>query len=279
MKENNIKFTLKNKEDKLVEITAELTEDNKLIRMGKPIMCSCTSNTVDGPTPFIYKGGVVECPVCHRRSESVVTFDDYESEEISNIHLRYFGTDYLTMQDLYKLSYTLPYEKWLLIEDLFMKLSPDDVDLGDFQPYMVGCVTSNPELVESRLDVKPELRVDYVKEQRIKEYKKDQQKHREQELLLSSILEEFSLVDTPESADGMFTVDGEVVDNPLNPWNRYGGGERFVITREYVWYIRNNSRDTDNHDFNNIRIKGSYGAIGKRIPYDVDLVSRVKKLK
>ena len=279
MKENSIKFELTTKDNKTVEISAEIEMDNTLTRMGKPVLCNCTGNTVDTATPFQYSNGVVKCPVCGKESTKVTTFDDYEDHELANIHLKYFGTDYITMQDLYKLSYTLPYEKWSIVEDCFMKLTPEMVDLGNFDPNFVGWVTSNPEEVENRLNVKKELRVGYhkqVEQERIKEEQKN--KHKIQQIL-EEILEEFSIVETPESADGMFTVEGEVIDNPLNPLNEYGGGEHFIINLEYIWYIRNNSRDTDNHAFNNINIKGSYGAIGKRIPYDQNLVDKIKSLK
>ena len=44
MKENEIKFKLKNHDGKIVEILAEI-KDNKLYRMGKPILCNCSGNT------------------------------------------------------------------------------------------------------------------------------------------------------------------------------------------------------------------------------------------
>ena len=278
MNENSIKFKLNNN-DKLIEITAEIEEDNTITRMGKPILCNCTGNTEDTATPFIYEDGTVICPSCGKKSESVVTYADFVNDELENIHLKYFATDYLTMQKLYKLSYTLPYEEWSIVEDCFMKLTPEDVDLGDFEPYTVGWVTSNPETVEDLLNVKEELRINYHRDQALKEEENRRQKEAELYRTLEIILEEFSLVETPESPDGMFELDGTIIDNPFNPWNDYGGGEYFVLNNEYIWYVRNNSRDTDNHDFNNIHIKGSYGAIGKRVVYDVDLANKIRSLK
>jgi hypothetical protein len=279
MKKNSIKFKLETDNERIIEITAEVQQDNTLTRMGKPVCCNCSGNTLDTATPFIYHDGFVECPNCGKSSTEITTFSDYEDNELENLHLKYFGTDYITMQKLYKLSYTVPYESWCAVEDCFMKLTPDDVDLGSFEPYFVGWVTSNPEEVEERLGIKKELRVNYYEQQKIIEDEKEQEKQAELQLLLSEILEEFSLVETPESSSGMFELEGTIVDNPFNPWNEYGGGEYFVINSEYIWYVRNNSRDTDNHDFNNIHIKGSYGAIGKRIVYDKSLEDKIKRLR
>lgn len=279
MKENSIKFKLLTNNDKLIEITAEITEDGTVTRMGKPVLCNCTGNTEDTATPFLFENGSVVCPNCGKQSESVITFQDFVEDELENIHLKYFATDYLTMQKLYKLSYTLPYTEWSLVEDCFMKLTPDDVDLGEFEPQFVGWVTSNPEKVEDLLDVKEELRINYHKEQALKEEENRKQKEAELHMVLEEILEEFSIVETPESPNGMFELEGTIIDNPFNPLNDYGGGEYFVLNDEYIWFVRNNSRDTDNHEFNNIKIKGSYGAIGKRIVYNKELAEKIRSLK
>lgn len=282
MNENTIKFKLKSN-DKEIEITGEIMEDNTITRMGKPLLCNCSGNTEETATPYLFNKNNKEvyCPNCGKQSTEVTTFEDYENNELENIHLNYFGTDYITLQKLYKVSYTLPYDKWKLVEDLFMKLTPDMVDLGEFDPNFVGWVTSNPEEVENRLDVKQELRINYHKEKQLNDKIKEQENKQKQQQVLEEILGEFSIVDTPESPskDGMFEVDGTIVDNPLNPWNEYGGGERFILTLDKIWYIRNNSRDTDNWDFNNIKIKGSYGAIGKYVLYDEELADKIMSLK
>lgn len=279
MNKNSIKFKLETDNQRIIEITAEVQQDQTLTRMGKPVCCNCSGNTIETATPFIYHDGFVECPKCGKSSIEITTFSDYEDHELENLHLKYFGTDYITMQKLYKLSYTVPYESWCAVEDCFMKLTPEDVDLGTFEPYFVGWVTSNPEEVENRLGIKEDLRVGYYEQQKILEEEKEQEKQVELQFLLSEILEEYSLVETPESSNGMFELEGTIIDNPFNPWNEYGGGEYFVINDEYIWYVRNNSRDTDNHDFNNIHIKGSYGAIGKRIVYNKELEDKIKQLR
>ena len=279
MKKNEIKFKLKNHDEKTVEIIAEI-KDNKLYRMGKPILCNCTGNTSETATPFIYKDNQVICPECGRKSEEIFTFEDYEKNELENVHLKYFGTDYITMQDLYKITYTLPYEEWMKVSDLFVKLKPDMVDMGFFEPQFVGWVTSNPEAVEERLNIKPELRINFQKEQQLKEQEEKRESMYQLQELVMSILEEFSVVETPPAPDGeQFKLEGNVINNPLNPRNNYGGGEWFVICDDYIWYVRNNSRDGDKWEFNNVFVKGDVGAIGKRIEFNEDLAERIRQLK
>lgn len=280
MKENEIKFKIRNHNGNLIELTGELKED-KVYRMGKPILCNCTGNTEDTATPFKFIDGVVKCSECGRQSEEVYTFKDYETHELTNLHLTYFGTDYITMQKLYKLSYTVPYEDWQLVSDLFMKLSPDMVDMGFFEPNYVGWVTSNPEAVEEILGVREELRVAYIEEEK---KRKEQEKQEEMARVyenINNILEEFSVVETPQpkKGKGKFRLKGEYVDNPLNPQNDYGGGEWWIITDEFIWYVRQNSRDGDNWDFNNVYVQGSAGGIGKRVEYSEDLADRIRSLK
>ena len=279
MKRNEIKFKLENHDGKTVEIVAEVI-DGKLYRMGKPILCNCTGNTSETATPFVYQDNQVVCPNCGRKSHDLYTFDDFEKNELENVHLKYFGTDYITMQDLYKITYTLPYEYWIKVSDLFMKLKPDMVDMGFFEPQFVGWVTSNPEAVEERLNVKQELRVNYQKEQQVK---RQEEKKEYMNLLhdkIQNILEEFLIVETPPSPDGdKFHLEGEFVNNPLNPKNNYGGGEWFIISNDDIWYVRNNSRDGDKWEFNNVYVKGEAGAIGKKVPYSEELANKIRELK
>ena len=280
MKENEIKFKLNNYDGKIVEILAEVRDDGKLYRMGKPILCNCSGNTQDTATPFEFINGEVVCPECGRKSESVFSFEDSVNAELSNIHLIYFGTDFLTMQELYKLSYTLPYEDWIKVSDLFMKLKPDMVDMGFFEPKYVGWVTSNPEEVEERLNVKQELRVNYIKLKQEQEKENKKQEFIEINDKILSILEVFSVVDTPQVVDGRkFELEGELIENPLNPKNVYGGGEWFVITSDYIWYVRQNAREGDNWSLNNVYVKGSAGGIGKRVEYDDGLAMKIRSLK
>lgn len=281
MKENGIRFKI-DSNGKTVEIEGEFIDGN-IYRMNKPVLCNCKGTNLDEAPNLVYDGDKVYCPECGRHSSEVFTFTDYEEEELDNIHLTYFGTDYFTMQKLYKMSYTLPYNKWMLVSDLFMKLTPEMVDLGDFEPQFVGWVTSNPDEVEELLDIKEELRVKnrVVEDKKINDKKKDKKKLQEVQQIINEVLEEFSVVDTPPLEEGknMIKLSGEVIDNPLNPKNKYGGGEWFVINKKWIWYVRQNAREGDKWELNNVYVKGSAGGIGKKVKYDKELADKILRLK
>ena len=280
MKENGIRFKI-DSNGKTVEIEGEFI-DGKIYRMNKPVLCNCKGLDLENAPNLIYDGDKVYCPECGRHSLEVYTFADYEEEELENIHLTYFGTDYITMQKLYKLTYTLPYNEWMLVKDLFVKLSPEMVDLGDFEPHFVGWVTSNPEEVEDLLDVKEELKIkNRVEVDKKKDKLKDKKELQKIQKIINEVLEEFSVVDTPPLKDGknLFKLKGDIIDNPLNPKNDYGGGEWFVVNKKEIWYVRQNARDGDKWELNNVYVKGSAGAIGKKVPYDKDLADKLLELK
>lgn len=272
MNKNGIKFKLPITEDKIFEIEGEIIDD-KIYRMNKPVLCNCTGTSdLDKAPQFIYENGEVVCPVCGKKSLETYTFEDYEVDELENIHLTYFGIDYLTLQKLYKLTYSLPYEKWITVSHLFMKLKPEMVDMGDFEPHFVGWVTSNPEEVEDLLGIKPELRIKNLEEK--------EQKEEEFKNIVDELLEEFSVLETPDLVNGKdkIKLDGEEVQNPFNPLNEYGTGEYFVICKDSIWYVRQNAREGDKWDLNNVYIKGSAGGIGKKAPYSDELADKIRRL-
>lgn len=65
---------------------------------------------------------------------------------------------------------------------------------------------------------------------------------------------------------------GEVLHDTFNI---YGGGDRFVIDGDAIWYIRNNGADGDNWSHNNITTGGA-GAIGWRVPYSQELADQIR---
>ncbi|MBR0369258.1 MAG: hypothetical protein IJH63_00875 [Methanobrevibacter sp.] len=277
MSKANIRFRILNNQNKLVTINATLGEDKRLYRCGTPIYCNCH----DSPTPYLFIDGEVYCPCCGKKSLSVETF----TETLSNIHLTYFGTDYNTMQDLYKLSDTLPYTTWNLVADYFVKLTPAEVDLGYSVGY-VGWVTSNPEKVEEVLNVRDELKVCN------QEITKDDIMETGNQLseveifdIVDRLHEVFSVVETPYGEFQLYTGDvGDdyIVSNPLFPPNPHiGNGECWYVkhTTNEIWYIRYNYRDGDDLRMNNVLIDFELKAIGKVIAYDEDVEKLIMKLK
>jgi hypothetical protein len=57
----------------------------------------------------------------------------------------------------------------------------------------------------------------------------------------------------------------------------YGGGDWFVITEDEIWYVRNNGRDGDDWSRNNV-VTGGAGAVGWRVPLDLDLANEIRSL-
>ena len=276
MTSENITFKILNKENKLITINAVLGEDNKLYRCMTPIYCNCQ----DPPIPYRYRDGEVYCPECGKKSMEVTTYNSI----LNNIHLTYYGKDYNTMQDLYKLSDTLPYNIWNTIADYFVKLTPSDVDLG-YNVNYVGWVTSNPEAVENILGVREDLRIRNQPEPEIIIPNTDPCLSESETFdIIDKLHEVFSVVETPYGEFQLFNPRGfhdYVVDNPLFPPNpSIGNGEFWMVKQDddEIWYVRYNYRDGDDLRMNNVLIDFELKAIGKVIPYDEDVIKLLGRL-
>lgn len=265
--EDSIRFTILNNHNQLVTLTATLGEDGQLYRCGSPIYCNCNNTK----SPYLFLDGEVYCPCCGKKSLKVETF----TEAIANIHLEYLGTDFNTMQELYKLSDTLPYSTWNRVADLFVKLTPLDVDFGYHISY-VGWVTSNPVAVEERLNIREDLWVCNQKEDTTSIISEESVDNTLAFDIVDKLHEVFSIMETPY---GRYNINGSIIQNPLFPQNNYGTGECWTISDDEIWYIRNNYRPGDNLNQNNILIDGSLRAIGKVIPYDEDVAALLMELK
>jgi hypothetical protein len=78
----------------------------------------------------------------------------------------------------------------------------------------------------------------------------------------------------PAPTDEGIMPDGERL---FDTQDIYGGGGWFVISYQWIWYIRNNGMDGDNWANNNIRTCGA-GAIGRRIPATPELLAELRML-
>ncbi len=277
----NLSFTIRKANGKVVTLTGETDEYGHIYRGGSLIRCSC--NTED-PSPYIYDGDIVYCPQCYNTSLNVTHIDND-----TDLYLYYIGLDLNTMQHLFKLNATLPYKEWLKVSEYFVKLTPYDVDL-DYNIDYVGWVTSTPSMVETVLHISSEKQIS----------NRDIEKELLEELenqnntggnsggdvrddayyfdFVDKLHEVFSVVETPY---GQFELTGEIIENPLFRPNEHGNGEYWIINKEEdtIWYVRNNYRDGDNLNFNNILVDGELRGIGKVIAYDSDVVELLEKLK
>ena len=272
----SIRFKILNNNNIPVTLTATVGEDGQLYRCGSPIYCGCSNP----PAPYLYLDEEVYCPICGKKSLTVESCNS-----LDDIHLTYFDCDLNTMQDLYKLSDTLPYNIWNTIADLFVKLSPEDVDLQGGSVAYVGWVTSNPEAVEERLGVREDLRV--CNQPPIERTRRSVTGLSETEIfdIVDKLHEVFSVVETPYGEFQLYNsspdiMDGVAVENPLYPPNPIGNGEFWYIiaNKMEIWYVRYNFRPGDDRRFNNVLIDGELKAIGKVIPYDEDVVELISRL-
>lgn len=103
----------------------------------------------------------------------------------------------------------------------------------------------------------------YAEKKKLEEAAAAQNRRREA-ALESAKSEIMRLGDRPE---GIHYPAGEVLNNSQNI---YGGGDWFVISSDYIWYVRNNGADGDAWSRNNVATGGA-GAIGWRVPYSVEL--------
>lgn len=273
MKES-VEFIIYNNE-KPVKLFADVAENNHLYRCGKLIYCNCNK---DKPEPYTYNDGTVYCPLCGRKAQAMVVSDN------EDLKLDYIGLDKNTMQELYKLSDTIPYNVWNTISEYFVKLTPDDVDLGYDIGY-VGWVTSNPYPVEEILNIKTDNRLvnreKTIIKKTVESYNKDYIFD-----IVDKLHEVFSVVETPPGEFQLYeSTPGEEygvwVENPLFPPNKHGNGEFWVLkkARDEIWYVRYNFRPGDDRRFNNVLIDFELKAIGKKIPYDPDVAELIKKLQ
>lgn len=83
--------------------------------------------------------------------------------------------------------------------------------------------------------------------------------------------------------ENQIVLQGDVIQDPLNPQNIYGGGRWWVIepngsrADRGIWCVENNGMDGDNWARNNIRTGGA-GAIGYKIPYNETLEKIIRKI-
>ena len=268
MKKNEIRFTLKNKYGEILTYSAKVY-DGKLYSYNKPLTCDCNNEQA-----LLFEHNEVVCPVCGNKSITVYTYDDYHKEQFGNLHLRLIGEDEISGTKLYKLNTTLDYDEWVKVEDLFVKLENENIRLINYHNPFIGWVTTEPYKVEEKLShlIKPENRLTYEINQ---QYKSESYFEEKCMKLIDEINEEFIMTDPPAYK---YVLEGETIQNPLNPKNMYGGGEWFVITDDYIWKVINNSMPGDDIRMNNI-ITETYGAIGRRVPYTEELADKIRQLK
>jgi len=200
----------------------------------------------------------------------------FQTATQKNIYLQYAGRCSETGMEYYRLSEIVPRETWRKIAEHFERFGWDE----DGELY--GWLTAQPETVEKILGVKEELTLAYRREQAKKRKEKKEKRAKELQEKIDDIKKAFENAEYPdpekESGCEKMRVEGEKIQNPLNPENPWGGGEWWVIQPEWIWHVQNNGFDGDNWSVNNVYTGGA-GAIGHRVPYSDDLAAQIRSLK
>lgn len=201
----------------------------------------------------------------------------FQTATQNNIYLQYAGRCPETGMSYYRLSGFVPRETWRMIAEHFERFGFDDAD-GELR----GWLTSQPEAVEKILGVKEELTLAYRREQAKKRKEEKEKKTQKLQAKIDDVKKAFTEAEYPdpekESGCEKIRVEGEKIQNPLNPEKPWGTGEWWVIQPEWIWHVRNNGFDGDDWGKNNVQTGGA-GAIGVRVPFSEELAAQIRSLK
>lgn len=200
------------------------------------------------------------------------------------------GTNYSDGMDLYSLTAKVPRDVWFKISDLFFKVDGEsEVDMMHEIRY--GYYTTQPAKVQDIL-LKEAERVATDEERKIAEQIIEKNKKIEKvsneerkiktqiERIASKITDYFKKNGKYPQTKDKIELNGDWIENPIDPPDVYGGGSWFVVdenTKE-LWYVENNGADGDDWSRNNVRTGGA-GAIGRVMKWNEDIVKNIKKIR
>jgi len=229
--------------------------------------------------------------------------DDWVTRTLSNNILRMatHGED----GSIYTLNAKVPSDVWAKIKDYVFYVSSEE-DMEGYSDFggdnFRGWGISNPKKVEEILHLIAEKQATdehrnmakRIEEERKESEEKTKRKKEKSEGRKKEIVEISHSFNNAERPDPKkedleyskkfspgyekMRVDGELIENPLNPRNIYGGGQWWVIQDKWIWKVTNNGGDGDDWGANNVDTGGA-GAIGVRIPYSKELADKIRKLK
>ena len=196
---------------------------------------------------------------------------------LENIYLQFAGRCPETGMPYYRLSGFVPRETWGMIAEHFERFGFDDAD-GE----LYGWLTSQPEAVEKILGVREELTLEHRRRKAEKRREEKKKKTQELQAKVDDIKKAFTEAEYPdpekESGCEKIRVEGEKIQNPLNPEKPWGSGEWWVIQESWIWYVQNNGFDGDDWSRNNVQTGGA-GAIGVRVKFSEELADKIRGLK
>jgi len=203
--------------------------------------------------------------------------------------------------DYYGLTVQVPREVWQKIGKYFVKMTPDKVEgswisaeaiygLPRFlvrrtRPYGWMTLSTKVKTVEQivkeyakEVADEEELRkVEEILQERERKRQEEEERKRqiqEKKRLLKEIKE--YIKQHGEKPEGLFKLEGERIDDPFCRPDEfiYGGGEWFVIEKDYIWYVIGNSADGCDWSLNNTE-----RGIGFRVPFSEELAQKIRTLR
>jgi hypothetical protein len=221
----------------------------------------------------------------------VLTDEEYRKrkEDKTSLQVIYKCNDLEAFGDLYKLNKRVDSATWMKIKPYIFYFEAEDECMcyGETKGWAIS--QSNVRKIEEVLDIPQELRVFptdeiVIKERKVKEEaaKKEREKleaeSKRRKELIQECIDVFKDAEYVKHPDGeQFQLSGKRIDHTNDRENIYGGGQWWIIDREYIWHVRNNGMDGDNWSYNNIHTGGA-GAIGHRVPYNQELAEKLKEI-
>lgn len=268
------------------KVFGKYNNHGKIVSMnGKPFYCGCTGNTYETASiPETTPNGL-EC-ACGKKIKIIKTREEFQKEEnekeklaIENLHLTQVHHSISSGIKYYGLSTRIDYSKWLKVKDFFMYYTYDEEDEEQdsfFGTTLRGWVTRAPEKVEKILNIKEENTLNYKKIECEKQRKEHDKIKKERNNLKEEIDKAFENAEYPESEYPQ-NVKGEIIEDPEQKWNIYGGGHEWRINKEEnsIWGIKNNGFDGADWSQNNVATAGA-GAIGHRVEYSKELEKLIR---
>lgn len=277
-------------------------KSHKVYRGNRPLLCGDCIRKHDYPiktkkeqyetakhgVQFIYdeKSNMLECPSCNRKIEVLKTYADYlkeeelkQKKERENVHLEFYDKSWSSGLEYYRLSTKLEPERWDNVKRYFTYIKYDiDDDEQDtmYGNKLYGWLTTNPLEVEKRLNVKEELTIQYRKEMNMLEEKRHRESILRKNRLKDTITKCFHEYGEYPSDVSLETIKGLRFEPSSERWDAYGNGTLFIISDDWIWYIRNNGADGDDWARNNVKTHGA-GAIGMRLVNNDELEGMIKE--
>ena len=181
--------------------------------------------------------------------------------------------------NLYALNQKLTESDRKKVEKYFKNYKPEDYnDIMNIvgNPYGMMCRESDVDIVEEILSITDtiEKQKQTQKARSIEANKRRERKDK----AMDEIEQIFASAERPAKFLKKLIKKADIVYDPQDVYytdHQIGEGQLFIVDKDYIWYIINNSRDDDDYTLNNIKTQQK-GAVGFRVKYSKHLHDLIK---